>query len=86
MKLYVPPAMADDLGAPIARAVGFLLSAKPWSGDDYGYRLLGLVWTEAKDDQSKAACQQFDSKGRRIFPTVRPGRQRANQKWRRDAH
>jgi hypothetical protein len=59
VKLCAPPAMAHELEARVARAGGFLLSAKPWSGDDYAYRLLGLVWTEAKDDQIKAAVRDL---------------------------
>ncbi len=54
VKLYAPPALARDLGARVAHAREFLVSAKPRSGDDYAYRLLGLVWTEAKDDQTRA--------------------------------
>jgi ankyrin repeat protein len=64
MKLYAPPALAHELGTRVVRAGGFLLSAKPWSGDDYGYRLLGLVWTEAKDDQIKAAARELTAQQR----------------------
>ena len=59
VKLYAPPALARDLDARVARAGVFLLSAKPWSGDDYAYRLLGLVWTEAKEDRIKAAAHDL---------------------------
>ena len=59
MKLYAPPALALDLDAKIARARAYLLSVKPWFGDDYAYRLLGLFWTEAKADQIKAAARDL---------------------------
>jgi ankyrin repeat protein len=59
VKLYSPPAQARDLGAKIARARTYLLSAKPWFGDDYAYRLFGLFWTEAQQDQIKAAAHEL---------------------------
>jgi ankyrin repeat protein len=59
VKLYAPPALARDLDARVARASEFLISTKPWYGDDYAYRLLGLVWTEAKDDHIKAAVRDL---------------------------
>jgi hypothetical protein len=59
LKLYAPPALAHELDARVVRAGGFLLSANPWFGDDYAYRLLGLVWTEAKDDQIEAAARDL---------------------------
>jgi ankyrin repeat protein len=58
VKLYSPPA-TRDLDARIARARAYLLSAKPFFGDDYAYRLFGLFWTEAKPDQIKAAAREL---------------------------
>ncbi len=59
LKLYAPPTLARDLEARVGRARAYLLSAKPWFGDDYAYRLLGLFWTEAKSDQIKAAARDL---------------------------
>ncbi len=64
MKLYAPPALSRDLDAGIVRARAYLLSAKPWFGDDYAYRLLGLFWTEAKEDQIKAAVREITAQQR----------------------
>jgi hypothetical protein len=58
VKLYTPPALTRNL-AGIARARAYLLSAKPWFGDDYSYRLLGLLWTEANEQQIKAAAREL---------------------------
>lgn len=46
------------------RARDYLLSAKPWFGDDYAYRLLGLFWAEAKEDQIKAAARELTAQQR----------------------
>jgi hypothetical protein len=59
MMSYAPPSMARDVDERIVRARGYLLSAKPWFGDDYAYRLLGLLWTEAKEDQIKTAAREL---------------------------
>jgi ankyrin repeat protein len=59
VKLYTPPVLARDLEARIGRARAYLLSAKPWFGDDYAYRLLGLFWTDAKGGQIKAAASEL---------------------------
>jgi hypothetical protein len=59
IKLYPVPALAGDLNAKVALARAYLLSAKPWFGDDYAYRLLGLFWTEAKEDQIKVAVREI---------------------------
>jgi hypothetical protein len=59
VKLYPVPALASDLVTKIARAREFLLTAKPWSGDDYAYRLLGLSWTDAQEDQIHMAAGEL---------------------------
>jgi hypothetical protein len=59
VKLYAPPALAHDLEGTIERARSYLLSATPWFGDDYGFRLLGLFWTGAKEDRIKAAALEL---------------------------
>jgi hypothetical protein len=59
MKLYAPPALERDLNAKVALAQAYLRSAKSWFGDDYAYRLLGLFWTGAKDEQIKAAAREL---------------------------
>jgi hypothetical protein len=52
------PPLAHELGAGIARRwVPAICQAR--SGDDYAYRLLGLVWTEVKDHQIKAATHDL---------------------------
>jgi hypothetical protein len=64
IKLYPVPALARDLETKIARAREYLLSAKPWFGDDYSYRLLGLSWTDAEDGQIKAAARELEAQQR----------------------
>ena len=59
IKLYPIPALADQLVVKIARARSYLLSAKPWSGDDYAYRLFGLSWTKAQESEIKAAAREL---------------------------
>jgi ankyrin repeat protein len=59
VKLYVIPALAGELEAKIARARSYLLSAKPWAGDDYAFRVFGLVWTAAKGNQIEAAAREL---------------------------
>jgi ankyrin repeat protein len=61
IKLYPVPALARDLEAKVARARAYLLAAKPWFGDDYAYRLIGLSWTEAREGQIKAAARELVS-------------------------
>jgi ankyrin repeat protein len=59
IKLYPVPALASDLKSKVARAQAYLLSAKPWSGDDYAYRLFGLLWTEARQEEIKGAAREL---------------------------
>jgi ankyrin repeat protein len=59
MKSYLIPALAGDLGIKVARARGFLASAKPVFGSDYPFRLLGLSWTSAAADQIQAAAREL---------------------------
>jgi ankyrin repeat protein len=59
LKLYVIPAFARDVEAGAARARTYLLSAKPVTGDDYAYRLLGLLWTGAKPEQIATAAREL---------------------------
>jgi ankyrin repeat protein len=56
LKLYAPPAQARDTEDRVARARAYLLAARPWSGDDYAYRLLGLTWTGAGPEQIRSAA------------------------------
>jgi hypothetical protein len=56
MNLYTAPAAAQDAETKGARARAYLLTAKPWSGDDYAYRLLGLMWTGASPEQIRSAA------------------------------
>lgn len=57
MSLYAAPAGAHDAETKAARARAYLLAARPWSGDDYAFRLLGLFWTGAGPDQIQAAAR-----------------------------
>jgi ankyrin repeat protein len=57
--LYPIPALSDKLEVKIARARSHLLSAQPWSGDDYAYRLFGLSWTRAQEREIKAAAREL---------------------------
>src|SRR5215471_3428602 len=59
VKLYAAPALPRDAEAKIANARSYLLGARPWSGDDYAYRLLGLLWTGTNDDQIQAAVRDL---------------------------
>jgi hypothetical protein len=59
ISLYGIPALAGELEAKIAGARSYLLSAKPWSGDDYAFRVFGLVWTEAKGKQIEGAAREL---------------------------
>jgi ankyrin repeat protein len=57
LNLYAPPALAHDAETRTASARAYLRAAKPWSGDDYAFRLLGLFWTGASADQIQAAAR-----------------------------
>jgi hypothetical protein len=59
LKLYAAPALARDAEDKVARARTYLLGAKPWSGDDYAYRLLGLRWTAADKGQIRDAARDL---------------------------
>jgi ankyrin repeat protein len=59
INLYPVPALASDLKSKVARAQAYLLSAKPWFGDDYAYRLFGLLWTEARQEEIKGAAREL---------------------------
>ena len=64
MNLYAAPALAHDAETKAARARAYLLAAKPWSGDDYAFRLLGLFWTGASADQIQAAARDVTAQQR----------------------
>ena len=66
LRLYAVPAIAGELQAHVDRARIYLLSAKPWFGDDYAYRLLGLFWTDAE-------AGQVDNAARELVARQRPG-------------
>jgi N-acyl-D-amino-acid deacylase len=59
MNLYTALALAHGAETKAARARAYLLAAKPWSGDDYAYRLLGPFWTGASTDQIQAAARDL---------------------------
>ena len=59
IKSYLVPAMARDLETKIGRARAFLVSAKPVFGDDYPYRVFGLVWTDATTGQIQEAAREL---------------------------
>jgi len=59
LRLYAPPAMAREVEMKIARARTYLLAATPSSGDDYPYRLLGLLWTGATEAKVRAAADEL---------------------------
>jgi hypothetical protein len=56
LKLYAAPAQAHDAEDRVIRARAYLLAAKPRFGDDYAYRLLGLIWTGASPGQIRPAA------------------------------
>jgi hypothetical protein len=43
----------------VTRARAYLLATKPWTTDDYVYRLLGLFWTDASADRIEAASHEL---------------------------
>jgi ankyrin repeat protein len=59
VKLYTVPALARVGDASAARARGYLLAAKPWTTDDYAYRLLGLSWTGTQPDRIEVAAREL---------------------------
>lgn len=59
LRLYAPLAIARDSEMKIARARTYLLAATPSSGDDYAYRLLGLLWTDASEPQIRTAAGEL---------------------------
>jgi ankyrin repeat protein len=59
LRLYAPPGMAREVEMRIARARTYLLAATPRPGDDYPYRLLGLLWTGATEAQIRAAAGEL---------------------------
>ena len=59
LRLYPVPAIARQLDAAVDRARVYLLSARPWFGDDYEYRVLGLFWTDAEGRAVDAAAREL---------------------------
>jgi ankyrin repeat protein len=59
LRLYPVPAIARQLDSAVDRARAYLLSARPWFGDDYAYRLLGLFWTDASRPAVDAAALEL---------------------------
>jgi hypothetical protein len=59
LRLYPVPAIARQLDAAVDRARVYLLSARPWFGDDYAYRVLGLFWTDAEGRAVDAAAREL---------------------------
>ena len=59
LRLYPVPAIARQLDAAVDRARVYLLSARPWFGDDYAYRVLGLFWTDAEGRAVHAAAREL---------------------------
>jgi ankyrin repeat protein len=59
VKLYSIPALKSAGEASVMRARAYLLATKPWTTDDYVYRLLGLFWTDAQADRIEAAAHEL---------------------------
>jgi len=59
VKLYLVPALKTAGEASVTSARAYLLGAKPWTADDYVYRLLGLLWTDAQPDRIEAAARDL---------------------------
>ena len=57
LQLYAPPARAAESARAIARARGWLLSAKGEVTEERAFRLLGLAWSEAGADALKPAAR-----------------------------
>jgi hypothetical protein len=64
LQLYPVPALAKAAAEANARARTNLLAVKPWYGDDYAFRLLGLHWTGAAKAQIAAAAKDLASQQR----------------------
>jgi len=56
---YAPPALSPQAKASIASARAYLLAARPHTGDDYAFRLLGLSWTQASAAQIAVAAREL---------------------------
>jgi hypothetical protein len=59
LQLYAPPARAAESARAIARARGWLLSAKGEVTEERAFRLLGLAWAEAGADALKPAAREL---------------------------
>lgn len=64
LALYPVPALQAQIDASIARAQAYLAAAKPETGDDYAFRLLGLLWSGAPAEQVAAAARALVSQQR----------------------
>jgi hypothetical protein len=59
IRLYPIPALKDALDEHVAHARNYLISAKPRTGDDFAYRLMGLHWAGASYKQIALAARQL---------------------------
>ncbi|MGH9672047.1 MAG: ankyrin repeat domain-containing protein, partial [Bryobacteraceae bacterium] len=64
LKLYPVPALSREIEASLARARAYLASSRPWSGDDYAFRLLGLSWTGAGKNEIERAARDLAAQQR----------------------
>ncbi|MBI3207963.1 MAG: ankyrin repeat domain-containing protein [Candidatus Solibacter usitatus] len=57
IQLYAPPSMTKAAEASIAKAKSYLMSTKAWTGDDHAFKLIGLSWlAAAQNDIDMAAA------------------------------
>jgi len=59
VQLYAPPALSAQAKAGVADARAYLLAARPHNEDDYAFRLMGLLWTEASASQIASAAREL---------------------------
>ena len=55
IRLYMPPELAAERDACVLRARQWLLATRPVSTEDASFRLLGLVWAGAPEDELVSA-------------------------------
>jgi len=59
LKLYTPSDFALRSDSAVSRGLAYLESAKAEFGDDFPFRLMGLVWSGAARTQIRAAAREL---------------------------
>src|SRR5215467_9207772 len=59
VQLYTPAAFAAQVNRAVSDAQSYLFTARPRTGDDYSFRLLGLYWTGANPSKVDGAARDL---------------------------